>query len=139
MRFTTRPRPAAEINLMPLIDILFLVLVFLVVTATFTERTVLPIALPHAATATPEAGERAGLVVAIDADGALYLDGRPQDLAAIARRLQAVREPASATVTIAADSRVAHGRVIEVVDLVRGAGILRLDIQTLTTSHLVTR
>jgi biopolymer transport protein ExbD len=139
MRFATRQRPAAEINLMPLIDILFLVLVFLVVTATFTERTVLPIALPQAATATPEAGEDAGLVVSIDADGAVYLDGRQQDLDAIARRLHAVREPASATVTIAADSRVAHGRVIEVVDLVRGAGILRLDIQTLKTSHLVTR
>jgi biopolymer transport protein ExbD len=139
VRFTNRPRPAAEINLMPLIDILFLVLVFLVVTATFTERTVLPIALPQAATATPDAGEEAGLVVSIDASGALYLDGREQDIAAVARRLQAIHDPGATTITIAADSRVAHGRVIQIVDLVRESGIVRLDIQTLTTDRLSPR
>jgi biopolymer transport protein ExbD len=136
VRFTNRPRPAAEINLMPLIDILFLVLVFLVVTATFTERTVLPIALPPAATAAPDAGEQAGIVVSIAADGTLYVDGREQPLAEVARRLHSIGDPASASVTIAADRRVQHGRVIEVVDSVRGAGILRLDIQTLTAAGI---
>jgi biopolymer transport protein ExbD len=57
----------------------------------------------------------------------------------VARRLQAIREPASTTITIAADSRVAHGRVIQVVDLVRESGIVRLDIQTLTTDSLLPR
>jgi biopolymer transport protein ExbD len=139
VRFASRQRSPAEINLMPLIDILFLVLVFLVVTATFTERTVLPISLPQAATATPDAGEESGLVVSIDAGGTLYVDGMEQDVAAVARRLQAIREPASTTITIAADSRVAHGRVIQVVDLVRESGIVRLDIQTLTTDSLLPR
>lgn len=139
MKFTSRQRPPAEINLMPLIDILFLVLVFLVVTATFTERTVLPIALPQAATAAPDAGEESGLVVSIDAGGTLYIDGREQDVAAVTRRLRAIPEPASATITIAADGRVSHRRVIQVVDLVREAGIVRLDIQTLTTDSLLPR
>lgn len=139
MKFTSRQRLPAEINLMPLIDILFLVLVFLVVTATFTERTILPIALPQAATAAPDAGKGSGLVVSIDAGGALYLDGREQDVDAVARRLQAIRDPGSTTITIAADSRVAHGRVIQIVDLVREAGIVRLDIQTLTTDSLLPR
>jgi biopolymer transport protein ExbD len=135
VRFSPRQRPPAEINLLPLIDILFLVLMFLVVTATFTERTVLPIALPQAGTAMPDAGDEAGLVVSIDASGALYLDGRQQDVDAVARRLQAIRDPASTTITIAADSRVAHGRVIQIVDLVRESGIVRLDIQTLTADR----
>jgi biopolymer transport protein ExbD len=138
MKLTTRPRAAAEINLLPLIDILFLVLVFLVVTATFTERTVLPIALPPAGSATPDAGQQSGIVVSIDAGGTLYVDGAEQPLAEVARRLHAVRDPASTSVTIAADRRVEHGRVVEVVDAVRRAGILRLDIQTLTAPRTPT-
>lgn len=46
MRFAARRGAAAESNLTPLIDILFLVLAFLVVTASFAVRTVLPITLP---------------------------------------------------------------------------------------------
>lgn len=137
MRFTSRSRAPAEINLMPLIDILFLVLVFLVLTATFTERSVLQISLPPAATAETTASEEAGIIVAIDASGTMYIDGQVQDLDAVARRIRAVSRPADTTVTIAADSQVAHGRVIQIVDLIRESGIVRLDIQTLTSERLL--
>jgi biopolymer transport protein ExbD len=56
MKFRSNERAAVEINLTPLIDILFLVLVFLVMTATFARRTFVEIDLPRAVTGAP--GER---------------------------------------------------------------------------------
>jgi biopolymer transport protein ExbD len=130
VKFSRRRRIPADINLTPLIDILFLVLVFLVVTASFTDRTVLPIVLPHAATADTLQAPRDGILIAIDAAGVLYLNGEQREPDEIRRALQAVADPAAVTVTVAADERTPHGRVVQVLDLAREAGMQRLDIQT---------
>ncbi len=130
MRFAPRRRASADINLTPLIDILFLVLVFLVVTATFSDRTVLRISLPPASSAEALGKESDALVIVIDAGGTVYVDGVAQPLDALSRRLEALQNKDLAPVTVAADERTLHGRVIQVVDLIRQAGIFRLDIQT---------
>jgi biopolymer transport protein ExbD len=130
MRFAPRRRESAEINLTPLIDILFLVLVFLVVTATFSDRTVLRISLPPASSAESLGKESDALLIVIDAGGTVYVDGMAQSLDAVSRRLDALQNKDMAPVTVAADERTPHGRVIQVVDLIRQAGLFRLDIQT---------
>jgi biopolymer transport protein ExbD len=130
MRFGVERRASAEINLTPLIDILFLVLVFLVVTASFTDRTVLSISLPEAGTADRLATPRDAVTVVVDAGGTLYLDGVPMEAEDVRRELGLLPDPGGITLTVAADERTPHGRVVQVLDLARGAGILRLDIQT---------
>lgn len=130
MKFGSGRRAAAEINLTPLIDILFLVLVFLVVTASFTDRTVLSISLPEAGTADRVPTPRDAATVVIDAAGAIALDGVVRTPDELRRDLRALPDPGSTTLTVAADERTPHGRVVQVIDLAREAGVLRLDIQT---------
>lgn len=130
MRFASSRRASAEINLTPLIDILFLVLVFLVVTASFTDRTVLPLTLPQAATADTVRPPPDGVLIVIDADGVVSIDGAIHDPDGVRRVLASAPDPTGLTVTVAADERTAHGRVVQVLDLARQIGIARLDIQT---------
>lgn len=134
MKFSRTPRRAAEISLTPLIDILFIVLLFLVLTATLTEQSVLRVSLPRAATGEPAADDGSVVRVEIDADGQAYLDGVAQPLDAIRARLARITDPDRARVTIAADSAASHGSVVQVLDLVRQAGIVRVGIVTFTES-----
>jgi biopolymer transport protein ExbD len=134
MKFSQTPRRAAEISLTPLIDILFIVLLFLVLTATLTEQSVLRVSLPKAATGEPIADDRSVVRVQIDADGQAYLDGVVQPLDAIRARLARIDDPDRARVIIAADSAASHGSVVQVLDLVRQAGIVRVGIVTFTES-----
>jgi len=134
MKFSHRTRREAEITLTPLIDILFIVLLFLVLTATFTEQTVLRVALPRAATGEPSVEDESLLRVLIDADGQIYLGDRVHTLDEVRTRLQAMGDPDRARVTIAADRAASHGSVVQVLDLVRQAGIVRVNIQTFAES-----
>ena len=88
MRVTRRQRPSAEIILTPLIDILFIVLLFLVLTATFTDSTSLRLSLPQATTGIRETQQLPGTIrISVDADGALGIDGRPVSLDDLGRLL----------------------------------------------------
>jgi biopolymer transport protein ExbD len=131
MRFRSTPRAAPEINLTSLIDILFIVLIFLVLTTTFRQSTSLRLALPEATT-----GERSDteprdlLTVSIDASEQIYLQDQPVSLEELDPLLRSAFEADEPELVIAADARVSHGRVVAVMDSARGAGIRRLRIET---------
>ena len=131
MRFR-RPRPRrAGINLTPLIDILFIVLVFLVLTTTFREATQLRVTLPEAETGELLRRDELGRIhVELDASGTLFVEDRPVTLDALETMLSSVRDKATAHVLLAADERAQHGRAVDVMDLVRRQGIERLSIET---------
>ena len=132
MRVTRRRRPSAEIILTPLIDILFIVLLFLVLTATFTDSTSLSLSLPPAATGIREMQQPPGTIrITVDANGALGIDGRPASLDDLGRLLGAVADRDALDVLLAADRSARHGDVIAVIDAVRQAGIFRVSIETL--------
>jgi len=130
MKFSHATRREAEITLTPLIDILFIVLLFLVLTATFTEQTVLRVALPRAATGEPAVEDLSVVRVVIDANGQIFVGDRIHTLDEVRTRLLAIGDPGRARVTIAADRAASHGNVVQVLDLVRQAGIVRVEIQT---------
>jgi biopolymer transport protein ExbD len=130
MTFRPARRPGSEIILTPLIDILFTVLLFLVLTATFTEQTVLRISLPRSVTGATTTNDPRVVRILVDADGRVYVNGQVQTLDDVQRRLNAIPEADRSAVTISADQEAAHGRVVQIVDLVRQAGIFRLNIET---------
>jgi biopolymer transport protein ExbD len=105
------------INVTPLVDVVLVLLVVLMVTAGYIASRAIPVDLPKAAT-----GETVPqtLALSIDQNGALYLDGQavgePEARSRIAAR-KAARPDVRAV--IAADGRVAHQRVIRVIDLLR--------------------
>jgi biopolymer transport protein ExbD len=128
--FRPARRQGSEIILTPLIDIMFTVLLFLVLTATFSEQTAVRISLPRTVTGATTTHDPRIVRIVVDADGRVYVDGQIQTLADVKRRLDAIPEAERSFVTISADEKATHGRVVQIVDLIRQAGIFRLDIET---------
>jgi biopolymer transport protein ExbD len=130
MRFRAGERAQAEINLTPLIDILFIVLLFLVMTATFARRTFVQIDLPEAATGAPEGTDPSVIRIDLDAGSRLYLAGQALTVDGLRRHLGGLAAKEGLTVVLAADERTPHGQVVQIIDVVRASAIPRLHLET---------
>ena len=123
-----------EINLISLIDVIFCIIIFLVVTTTFDVRTSLRLELPTAAGPTIEASDDP-LTVVVDAEGRLYLgtvELPKEDRAALIAALSRVDgDHASTRVVLRADARAPHQAVVTAMDALGQAGFVRLSIATM--------
>ncbi len=113
------------VDLTPIIDIVFLLLIFFLVATTFqqTEREI-DIALPDAESGAPISVALRELVINVDRNGALILSGRtvaPDDLRDILT--QAVAQNTEQKVTLRADRDAAWGSVAQALDICEGAGV----------------
>jgi len=131
MRLPSEPDQPPQINIVPMIDVIFAILTFFIMSSLFLTRSEgLPVNLPGAATA--ESQSRSQLVVTIDPQGGLALDREPLDLDAIAQRVQETiaASPNPPIVVINADEAVSHGAVVAVMDRLRQIPGARLAIAT---------
>ena len=118
------PRPAdggAEVDLSPLIDVVFILLIFFMVSTTYVKDAQVDIQRPGARSATPASGK--ALRVSLDAGGSVYVDDvavRPWMVQTRVR--EAIAEGGSPAVLVIADRRVTAERLIEVVDQARLGG-----------------
>ena len=105
------------INVTPLVDVVLVLLVVLMVTATYLASRSIPVDLPSGKTGEPTT---APLTVSLTKTGSLYVDGVPCNEEQLREKLQAARrtDPELRAV-IAADGSVQHRRVIGVIDLLR--------------------
>ena len=130
MRFQRRSRDLPSINLTPLIDILFLVLMFLMLTATFRDSFVVDVTLPPAETATPAAIDSPDTIrIVVTADGQVVMDDRPITLDELERRLTAMPRREQLSIILSADERSPHGDVVAVMDRARRADILNVRLE----------
>jgi len=116
---------AATIELAPIIDMVFLLLIFFLVATTFhqSERE-MKIALPIAASAGPISTTLKEIVVNVDEAGGVIVGGRPMALEDLGSLIeQAVAGNPDQKVTIRGDRRAAYESVVRVLDVVKGAGI----------------
>jgi biopolymer transport protein ExbD len=105
------------INVTPLVDVTLVLLVILMVTASYVASKSIPMELPHSATSesTPTT-----LTVSIDQAGRTYLDAEAIDEAGLQQRIRAAQQADPETrAVIAADGRVSHAKVVRVMDLLR--------------------
>jgi len=112
------------INVTPLVDVVLVLLIIFMVTATYIVRAAIEVDLPRAA----HGGEATGtlLAVVLTKDGDLYLDGvRRSEDELVARAREAVARDPEARVVISADRGALHGAVVRVIDAVKGAGVSR--------------
>ncbi|MEZ4394074.1 MAG: biopolymer transporter ExbD [Polyangiales bacterium] len=118
------------INVTPFVDIALVLLVIFMVTAKYIVAQSIPVDLPNARTAADtEVSQMAN--VSVDRQGALFLDARPVTEDAMRAQLQQRWQGNhEIRAVISADRTVPHGRVTEVIDLVRQAGVTRFAIQT---------
>ena len=125
---TRRRRFMAEINVIPLVDVVLVLLVIFMVTAPMLYRG-LDIKLPTSASNTIRPEER--VVLTIERDQKLYLDKDPVNVAQLERRLKAMKERnADLSVYLRADREVPYGTVVQVMDGVKRSGIEKLGMVT---------
>jgi biopolymer transport protein ExbD len=111
-----------EVNLTPMLDVVFIMLIFFIVTASFVKESGIDISRPPAATA--ERKERGNILIAITANDQLWMDGRqidPRSLRANIERLHA--ENPEGSVVIQADRLSKNGLLVQVMDAARQAGV----------------
>ncbi len=138
-----RSRPEEpEINLIPFIDVLLVILIFLMLATSFSKFTELQVTLP---TASAEAArDRPGeIIVSVAADGRFSVGGRAVDgrsVEALAAELTAAANGKPETmVIVSADATAAHQSVVNVMDAARRAGLARLTFATQTPNGAAIR
>ncbi len=129
MRFSRRRPEEPEINLIPFIDVLLVVLIFLMLSTTYSRFTELQINLP-AADADKLRERPAEIIVAVASDGRYAInrkpvDGRSVELLTAELAAAAAGRP-DTVVIISADAVAAHQAVVNVLDAARRAGLSRL-------------
>ena len=115
-----------SINVTPLVDITLVLLIILMITASYVAAKAIPLDLPKGATAetTPVT-----LSVSIDKDGKTFLEAAPIDDAGLRAKVRAARaaDPETRAV-IAADGRASHAQVVRVIDLLRRENVTKFAI-----------
>ncbi|MEM9486821.1 MAG: biopolymer transporter ExbD [Cyanobacteria bacterium P01_F01_bin.116] len=118
------------INIVPMIDVVFAVLAFFILSTLYLTRAEgLPVNLPKASSATSQ--ENAALTLTITANGNLFLGQQPVTLEALYDEVLARIEPGQAVqVTVRADEATPHGQVVAAMDRIRNIDGVRLGIAT---------
>jgi biopolymer transport protein ExbD len=129
MKFKRPEEESFAFELTPLIDVVFLLLIFFMVSTAFIEFTKkLTIELPESKAATLEQKVKSYLVE-IDAEGNIYLNGIKLTLTELEQKLRETEgESTRRTVLIKADKRVDYGRAVAVMGLSKAAGISEIGI-----------
>jgi len=110
-----------ELNMAPLIDMIFILLIFFLVTASFVRQSGVEIDRPQAASAMPT--DAAAMSLGLTQTGDLFIEGRPTDLPAVRGRVELfLMETPGGAVMIEADQACPTGRLIAVMDQCRLAG-----------------
>lgn len=116
-----------DINMGPLIDMVFLLLIFFVVTTSFVKETGLDV--QRSAAATAETVERGNILLGVSASGEIFYDGRRIDVRAVRAHVErALAEDPEAAVVVVADRNSATGVVVQAMDQCRLAGAVSVSL-----------
>jgi biopolymer transport protein ExbD len=129
MKRRYRPQDEAEINITPMLDIVFIMLIFFIVTTSFVKETGLEVSRPTAAPPPAAQRENGPIVVRIDSNGRVSVKGRllePRTLEANLEREKA--EKPNAPLIVAAHPEAATEVLIAVLDAARSVGIESINV-----------
>ncbi len=121
-RRRSRRAEQSEVNLTPMLDVVFIMLIFFIVTASFVKEAGIELTRPPAATA--ERQERGNIMVAITANDQIWIDRRPVDPRFVRANIERLHaENPQGSVVIQADKDSKNGLLVQVMDAARLAGI----------------
>lgn len=124
---------SGDIDLAPLIDVVFLLLMFFMLTSTFRRQESIPVELPQAVT-----GEHQphSVAVIVDRDGVVHVDGREVSLGVLGQRVKhAIESGPADVVSVHADSRMPVQRLVQVMDELQKSGIANVALATEETGN----
>ena len=111
-----------DVDLTPMIDIVFIMLIFFIVTASFVKEAGIDVNRPGAVTA--ERKEKASILIAIAENGEIWIDKRSVDVRAVRANIERLRaENPQGAVVIQADKNSKNGLLVKVMDAARLAGV----------------
>lgn len=116
-----------EINMTPMLDVVFILLIFFIVTASFVKEAGIEVNRPEAATAVKK--ERANILVAISDKGEIWINKRRVDVRTVQANIERLKaENPQGTVVIQADKKATTDVLIKVMDSARAAGVFDVSI-----------
>ena len=117
-----KPEEEGEINITPMLDIVFIMLIFFIVTTSFVKEPGISVWKPFAETAATK--ERGNILIAVAHDDRIWMNKNRVELMAIRQMVEAARaENPESSVIIVADQEASTGMVIDLMDQVRVAGV----------------
>ena len=127
MQFRRKSKAEIAINLAPLIDVIFLLVIFFAVSTTFLETSGLQLELPESSSTAKREVE--DVTVFLGADGELSFGDEQVDEEQLKERLRAAMDETDRKVVVLrADTHTEHGEVVEIMDLIRDSGAEGLTI-----------
>jgi biopolymer transport protein TolR len=140
MRRTGKRKPVSEINVVPYIDVMLVLLIIFMITAPLVQQGV-EIDLPQASANPLPPEQREPLVITVSKNGDLYLNigennEKPLDEDLLANRVAAViKNHPQTPVLVRGDKAVDYGRVTEAMVLLQAAGVEKVGLMTESTDH----
>tara|TARA_E500000081_G_scaffold13248_1_gene16157 strand:+ start:423 stop:824 length:402 start_codon:yes stop_codon:yes gene_type:complete len=126
-RKNRRQTEESGLDLTPMMDIVFIMLIFFIVTTSFVKETGVDINRPNAETA--ERDEKGNILVAITQNNEIWIDKRRIDLKAVRANIERLRiEYPEGSVIIQADKESRSGLLVEAMDQIRLAGVQNISI-----------
>ena len=135
MNLRPRRREDPELNLVPMIDVVLVLLIFFMIATSLRRESALELRLPEASTL-PIPGEAAALEVSIDAESHYTVNGQalhPADAATLKARFTALAGGRALPLILRADGRTPHQAVVTVLDVAGQLGLKQLTIATIHT------
>jgi biopolymer transport protein ExbD len=117
----------AEVNMTPMLDVVFIMLIFFIVTASFVKESGVDVNRQYASTAEPK--ESANIFIAISADNQIWIDKRVIDPRAVRANIERLyAENPQGAVVIQADKDSRNGLLIQVLDSAKLAGVESISV-----------
>ena len=117
----------SSIDLTPMLDVVFIMLIFFIVTASFIKEAGIEVNRPEATTATKQ--DQANILIAIAADGQIWIDRRRVDVRNIRANIERLHaENPQGSVVIQADKQSTNEKLVAVMDAARQAGVFNVSI-----------
>ncbi len=122
---------SADINITPLMDMIFILLIFFMVTTSFVKESGVEVQRPTAKSA--QTKEKANMVIGINEKGRVFIQGKPIDIRSVRSRMERyLMQTPKGSVVIAADKKSQTDELIQVLDACRLAGVENISVAAKT-------
>ena len=136
MKNRLRAKPEVRLELVPLIDVVFLLLIFFMVTTTFVSETKIDLTLPEAASGQDIGAENSAINLSVDKDGRYFVNGvllDQHDRSAIVESLLLKTRPGDSNqvIILSADSKSEYQSIVTALDALSSIGLYNVAMKTL--------
>ena len=129
MNLPTRKRPKAEVNIVPMVDVLTVLIFFFLLTMQFKEIYAVDITPPTMKSSTSAQSHKPD-TIAVSKEGNYFFNGEPSNLNSIKEKIEKIAQTKDSAIIVMADQKTPLESVTDIIDLARLSKIRKLSLQT---------